>query len=149
MAKFYAAYGSNLNRAQMGMRCPNAKVVGTAVISDYELLFKGSGSGNYLTVEPQKGAMVPVGIWIITGKDERALDRYEGCPSFYYKTSMMLDVKKEDGICEQLDCLIYIMHEYRKLGRPSASYMQTCLEGYTSFGFDVKLLDEAREKSSL
>lgn len=38
MKKYYLAYGSNLNIAQMQFRCPDATVVGTAVIPDYELL---------------------------------------------------------------------------------------------------------------
>ena len=38
----YIAYGSNLNRAQMALRCPDAKVVGTGEIKDYELLFRGA-----------------------------------------------------------------------------------------------------------
>ena len=37
--RYYIAYGSNLNIRQMRMRCPHARVVGTAVIKDYELLF--------------------------------------------------------------------------------------------------------------
>ena len=42
MAKRYVAYGSNLNMAQMRDRCPTAGFVGTGVIQDYELQFKGS-----------------------------------------------------------------------------------------------------------
>ena len=43
MAKrFYIAYGSNLNLPQMRGRCPGATIVGTAVIENYRLLFKGS-----------------------------------------------------------------------------------------------------------
>ena len=45
MKKYYLAYGSNLNVRQMALRCPTAKPVGTAVIKDYELLFKGSKTG--------------------------------------------------------------------------------------------------------
>ena len=41
----YIAYGSNLNRAQMALRCPDAKVVGTGEIKDYELLFRGNRNG--------------------------------------------------------------------------------------------------------
>lgn len=55
MSKYYLAYGSNLSVAQMAQRCPDAVYVGTAVLNDYRLLFKGSQSGNYLTVEPKKG----------------------------------------------------------------------------------------------
>jgi hypothetical protein len=43
--RYYIAYGSNLNIRQMRMRCPHARVIGTAVIKDYELLFKGSLTG--------------------------------------------------------------------------------------------------------
>lgn len=41
----YIAYGSNLNRGQMALRCPDAKVVGTGEIKDYELLFRGNRNG--------------------------------------------------------------------------------------------------------
>ena len=51
--RYYLAYGSNLNRKQMEMRCPGARVVGTALIKGYGLLFKGSKTGFYLTIEPK------------------------------------------------------------------------------------------------
>jgi len=76
--RYYIAYGSNLNTRQMQLRCPDAKVVGTSVIEGYELLFKGSKTGSYLTIEPKAGASVPVAIWSVTAEDEKALDRYEG-----------------------------------------------------------------------
>ena len=36
--KYYLAYGSNLNKKQMQMRCPGAKCIGTMVLKGYELL---------------------------------------------------------------------------------------------------------------
>ena len=49
----YYAYGSNLNLRQMARRCPTAKLLGTGVIPDYELLFRGREEGkSYLTVRP-------------------------------------------------------------------------------------------------
>lgn len=60
--RYYIAYGSNLNIIQMRMRCPQAGVIGTAVIKDYELLFKGNLTGAYLTIEPKKGSSVPVAV---------------------------------------------------------------------------------------
>ena len=38
--RYYIAYGSNLNVKQMKFRCPTARIIGTSVIKDYELLFK-------------------------------------------------------------------------------------------------------------
>ena len=49
--RYYIAYGSNLNVRQMRMRCPSARIIGTSVLKDYELLFKGSKTGSYLTIE--------------------------------------------------------------------------------------------------
>ena len=63
MKKYYLAYGSNLSLLQMSFRCPNAIPVGTATLKDYELLFKGSLTGNYLTVEKQEGSSVPLVVW--------------------------------------------------------------------------------------
>ena len=69
----------------MKWRCPDAIPVGVAKIKDYQLLFKGSKSGSYLTIEKQKGSFVPVAIWQVSESDESSLDVYEGYPSFYYK----------------------------------------------------------------
>ena len=93
MKKYYLAYGSNLNIPQMQFRCPEARIVGTAVIEGYRLLFKGSKTGSYLTIEKAEGYEVPVGVWEVSERDERNLDRYEGYPTFYYKKEMQLKVK--------------------------------------------------------
>ena len=38
--KYYVAYGSNLNREQMAHRCPEAKLVGTGMLSNYEMVLE-------------------------------------------------------------------------------------------------------------
>lgn len=144
MKKYYIAYGSNLNVAQMYSRCPEAEIVGTSIIKDYELLYKGSKTGSYLTIEKKKGSIVPVAIWRVSENDEANLDYYEGCPNFYYKTKMKIQLN-ETG--EVIEAFIYIMREERKLGIPSQHYINTCELGYSDFGFDCKYLDEAYEKS--
>lgn len=131
MRKFYVAYGSNLNKRQMKYRCPNAKPVCSGVLKDYELLFKGSMTGAYATVEPKEGSSVPVGLWEISKTDEKYLDRYEGFPSFYYKK--IVDVHTECGI---IPAMVYIMHENRPIGQPSELYSEVCLEGYDDFGLN-------------
>ena len=92
--RYYLAYGSNLNRKQMQMRCPGAKVVGTALLEGYELLFKGSKTGFYLTIEPKADGVVPVAVWEVTADHEKMLDRYEGCPVCYYKKEISLPVRR-------------------------------------------------------
>lgn len=148
MKRYYLAYGSNLNVQQMRFRCPTARVIGTAVIEDYELLFKGSKSGSYLTIEPKEGAKVPVAVWSVEEDDEVALDRYEGFPTFYYKKEMQIVIKGIKTRKERLrDAFVYIMHEDRPIGIPAWHYVETCIKGYKTFGFDESLLMEAIRKS--
>ena len=136
---YYLAYGSNLNIEQMGHRCPTAKIVGTAEIKDYRLMFKGSKTGAYCTIEPEKGCSVPVGVWDVSKADIAALDYYEGYPTFYYKKIMVLPCS--DGYRHR--CFVYIMHEERVLGLPHKFYVETCLQGYQDFGFNPSVLTEA------
>lgn len=146
MKKYYLAYGSNLNVEQMRWRCPDARALGTAIIEGYRLLFKGSKTGSYLTIEPQEGSMVPVAVWEVSESDVERLDRYEGYPNFYYKKNMTITftgikTKKK----RTRDAFVYIMHEDRPIEVPSRGYVETCLIGYRNFGFDSKFLKEAYE----
>ena len=149
MAKrYYIAYGSNLNVGQMRVRCPHATILGTANLIGWELLFKGSKTGSYLTIEPKKGATVPVAVWEVKQGDEANLDIYEGAPRFYYKKDMQIKCRyRKSGKTRTISAFVYIMHEDRQLGVPSAYYVNTCLNGYDSFGFDSELIYKAIDKS--
>ena len=140
--KYYIAYGSNLNLPQMKQRCPTATVVGTSEIEGYELLFRGSKTGAYATIEPCEGSKVPVLIWSVKPADELALDRYEGYPRFYGKEAMDLEVADQ-----QVSAFVYIMTDGLQLGVPSEYYLKTIEEGYETAGFDTDFLDQAVEKS--
>ena len=146
--RYYIAYGSNLNVRQMRMRCPSARIIGTSVLKDYELLFKGSKTGSYLTVEEKSGVSVPVAVWEVTAEDEKTLDRYEGYPNFYYKRELKVKYKGiRTGKHRTATAFVYIMHEERPIGVPSDFYMDTCLEGYDTFYFDPGILLAAYDKS--
>jgi gamma-glutamylcyclotransferase (GGCT)/AIG2-like uncharacterized protein YtfP len=148
MSRYYLAYGSNLNVRQMRFRCPTALVVGKGVINDYRLLFKGSKTGSYLTIEKAKGYEVPVAVWKVDEACEESLDRYEGYPSFYYKKEIEIDFKSiKKGLPRHSKAFVYIMHEERELGIPSRGYVEVCLEGYRTFGFNPILIEEAIIKS--
>lgn len=60
--KYYIAYGSNLNIHEMRERCPGARIFGTAVLENYQLLVKRGDSGAYFTIEPRMGSAVSVGV---------------------------------------------------------------------------------------
>lgn len=136
--KIYIAYGSNLNLPQMAYRCPTAKVLGVSEIKDYELLFRGSKTGSYATVEPCEGKNVPVLLWSVKPQDEKALDRYEGYPMFYEKENMTLSLNGKE-----VNAFVYVMTEGHQLGMPSQNYVDVIAEGYQSAGFDLNILQDA------
>lgn len=142
--RYYLAYGSNLNMEQMHYRCPGAVPLGTAELEGYRLLFKGSKTGAYLTVERSDGHRVPVGVWSVTEDDEKRFDCFEGYPHFYYKTELNITYTgiktRRKRRCR---AFLYIMREERQLGIPSYAYVNTCRRGYADFGFDEEVLAAA------
>ena len=110
--KTYIAYGSNINTEQMSHRCPDARVIGTSVVPDHKLVFRGHTEGAVATIEPEKGSSVPVLVWKIS--------------------------KRDDG--RKITAMAYIMTPGRIEGRPSAYYFNVIAEGYREFGFDLAFL---------
>ena len=86
--------------------------------------------------------------WEVSEVNEAALDRYEGFPDFYYKAEMVLPIKGiRTGKVRRRKVFVYIMHEERSLGLPSAHYVAVCREGYDAFGFGQRYLTDAIQRS--
>lgn len=138
----YLAYGSNLNRNQMKMRCPTAEIVDTATMKDWRLMFRGE-RGAVATIEPSKGDTVPVLVWRLQPKDERSLDKYEGFPYLYRKEYVTVSLNGE-----KVSAMVYIMNETgHPYGLPSIYYLNSIQEGYLDAGFDLKNLYVAMKNS--
>ena len=144
MTKFYAAFGSNTNLEQMAYRCPTAKVYSAGWIRDYHLVFQGTPGNAYANIEPQRNATVPALVWQIEPQHEQALDRYEGYPRFYTKTTVT--VVLDDGT--SLEAMAYVMTDLRtERNRPSSRYLHSIVQGYESAGFDTAILADALKRS--
>lgn len=142
MSRFYWAYGSNLDIAQMQRRCPGAEPINKLVIPNCVLRFRGVADVAYL-----KGAECPGGLWTITEENEQALDHYEGVNhqkplwGLYEKKYLRftLDGKKERA-------LYYQMNE-TGIMPPPEDYLATIARGYADFGLDVDRLQRAVDHS--
>ena len=137
MPKLMIAYGSNLNKRAMKVRCPTAKPIGKFMLTGAKLVFRGVAD-----VECSPDGKVPCGLWLINRADEAALDRYEGAPHMYYK---------EEGIVLKYagrpqNALIYLMRS-DCVYPPSQHYVDTIRKGYKDFGLDESYLDEAIKAS--
>ena len=138
MEKHYIAYGSNMDEGQMAYRCPTARLLGRTELEDYRLLFKGSKTGAYATIEPEKGSRVPVLVWTIEKEDEKRLDCYEGYPVFYYKKDLEINLAGK-----RVTAMAYIMDESREYGKPSEGYYGVLERAYRKYGFPMEILTEA------
>src|SRR4029078_11524669 len=70
----YFAYGSNMSRAPMQVRCPTAREVGTATLAGHRLIITADV---YASVVPEPGGIVHGLLWRLGPRDVAALDAYE------------------------------------------------------------------------
>ena len=134
----YFAYGSNLDLEQMAQRCPDAEIVGSVTLQNYELQFRGSG---FATVAPKKGSTVHGLVWKITPNCEQSLDRYEGYPRHYTKETVTV----KDAAGTEIPVMVYIMAEpyCRQPALPSPYYYRVIQRGFEANGLPVDSLRDA------
>lgn len=142
MSKFYIAYGSNLNVGQMRYRCPDARPMGTTQLKGFRLIFRGNSRTGVANIEPCKSGVVPVAVWKISDRDERALDHYEGFPYLYRKEYIPLLI---DGIA--VDAMVYVMTGRRAAAMPSDYYYNVIRQGYEDFKLDGAALKRAYQRT--
>lgn len=144
MGKFYIAYGSNLNLAQMSTRCPSAKVYAKGILNNWELVFRGAERNAHATIKRKSGSSVPVLVWELQPIDEYRLDIYEGYPRYYFKKNIIVDIggrKKK--------AMVYIMNEHQLPGRPSHNYIETIRQGYIDNSMDITFFKKSLEINSI
>ena len=132
----YIAYGSNINLPQMAFRCPHSTVIGTAMVKDWELEFKGVA-----TIVPKKGTEVPVLLWELDPRDIPALNRYEGWPHLYRQEEIDVEVNGKT-----VKGMAYLMNR-GQISPPSQGYLQTIWDGYKANGMDTSYLVEAAARA--
>jgi gamma-glutamylcyclotransferase (GGCT)/AIG2-like uncharacterized protein YtfP len=131
----YGAYGSNLNKDQMTLRCPSAKPVASYELKGHLLKFRGVADVECAA----KDSVVALGLWRITKSCEEALDRYEGVANnFYTKKFIYTHYGK---------VMIYVMCDQIGIYPPSNFYLDGIAKGYFDFDLDNTLLKDALTNS--
>ena len=117
----YAAYGSNMDPAQMAERCPHSPQRGTGWLEGWRLTFGGEDigwEGALATVVEEAGQRVFVVLYEISEHDEQSLDRWDGATLGYYD-KIRVRVATLDG---DLVAWLYVLDAYEG-GLPSARYL--------------------------
>ena len=90
--RHYFAYGSNMDPAQMGQRCPHSPAAGTGWLEGWRLTFGGEEhgwDGSLATIVQDPLEQVFVAVYDVTREDEAALDGWEGADlGLYRKTKV-------------------------------------------------------------
>jgi hypothetical protein len=119
--ELYAAYGSNMNPAQMAERCPHSPRHGTGWLEGWRLAFGGEDigwEGALATVVEAAGHRVFVVLYELTNADGRSLDRWDGATIGYYR-KIRVRIATLDG---DVLAWLYVLNDYEG-GLPSARYL--------------------------
>jgi len=128
----YAAYGSNMDPAQMAQRCPHSPLEGTGWLLDWRLTFGGEDlgwEGALATVVEARGEQVFVALYELTRADEDELDRWDGATLGYYRKSKVRVSTLEGDVLAWL----YVLNDYEG-GLPSARYLGILADAAESAG---------------
>ena len=141
MTHLYFAYGSNLNPEQMRRRCPDSQFIGVAILRDFHLAFAGHskrwGGGVATVLEAPEGQVEGI-VWSISDRDLESLDRCEGYPYSYDRSSF--EVHLASG--ETQYAVVYVKRDDTSVP-PSAEYLDVIIKAYEHRGFDLSELARA------
>jgi|SRR5580658_3223273 gamma-glutamylcyclotransferase (GGCT)/AIG2-like uncharacterized protein YtfP len=117
----YAAYGSNMDPAQMAQRAPHSPQRGTGWLQGWRLTFGGEQigwEGALATVVEAEREQVFVVLYEVADADEETLDNWDGVSLDYYRKSKVR-VETLDG---DVLAWLYVLNDYEG-GLPSARYL--------------------------
>ena len=131
----YFAYGSNMNVEQMRRRIPDARVVGRAVLKGWRVVER-----LYADIEKSSGGRVYGVLYLLSAKEMRRLDIYEGYPRTYEcgKVVVHAEVMGSRSVRYRVPAYAYFMTKESRKAREGRrypeSYRATCAAGARFWG---------------
>jgi cation transport regulator ChaC len=120
------AYGSNMSRTLMRVRCPGAVALGTATLAGWRFVITVDAVGS---IAPQAGGLVHGVVWRLAARDLAAINAYESLDSGLYVRAM-LPVRHGD---RQVRALAYIARR-RGEGTPRPAYIHLVVDAAREWG---------------
>ncbi len=136
----YAAYGSNLDPAQMVQRAPHSPHRGTGWLDGWRLTFGGEDvgwEGSVATVVEDAGHQTFVSLYDLTAQDEAALDNWEGAGLNLY-SKIRVRVHTLDG---EVLAFLYVLNSFEG-GLPSKRYLSIMVDAAIAAGAPVDYLED-------
>lgn len=139
----YAAYGSNLDPAQMRLRCPHSPSRGTGWLEGWRLTFGGEEvgwEGALATLVEDPGSRVFVMLYDVPRQDEAALDHWESPTGLYRKIRVRVATLDRDALA-----WLYVLDHYEG-GLPSARYLGIIADAAEAAGAPDDYVEELRQR---
>lgn len=144
MVPLYAAYGSNMDPAQMTQRAPYSPLAGTGWLEGWRLTFGGEDlgwEGALATIVEDPGSRVFVVLYDVTSLDESRLDQWEG-GELGLRTKIRLRVQTMDG---STLAWLYALDAYEG-GLPSARYLGLLADAAEAAGAPADYVHDLRTR---
>jgi gamma-glutamylcyclotransferase (GGCT)/AIG2-like uncharacterized protein YtfP len=142
--ELYAAYGSNMDPAQMLERCPHSPQAGIGWLESWRLTFGGENlgwEGALATVVEDKGSRVFVVLYEVSESDEHALDSWDGATLGYYSKLKVRVATLEGDVLAWL----YVLNDYEG-GLPSARYLGIMADAAEAAGAPEDYVESLRSR---
>ncbi|HEY2688600.1 MAG TPA: gamma-glutamylcyclotransferase [Streptosporangiaceae bacterium] len=140
----YAAYGSNMDPAQMAERCPHSPRRGSGWLEGWRLAFGGEElgwEGALATVFEESGQRVFVVLYDLSDSDEESLDQWDGVSlGFYRKAKVRVETRDGDVLA-----WLYVLNAYEG-GLPAARYLGIMADAAESAGAPADYVKVLRER---
>ncbi len=136
--KLFFSYGSNMDEAQMIMRCPDAEPRGTASLDGYRFIINARGVA---TAIPDPDSLLRGVLWGLGAEDEESLDRYEGVGYGTYAKEVVT-VQTDSG--EAVDAITYLATGDTQTGSPSFAYGDRIIRAAVEQGLPAEYIEELR-----
>lgn len=113
----------------MSERCRDALPKFAATLPNYRLIFTGwsrKWNGGVASIKPSKGEKVMGGVYEITERCLRTLDKCEGYPTVYHRMNILVFTDLGDPV----QAITYTKVEQSEETPPSPEYLATIQQGY-------------------
>jgi gamma-glutamylcyclotransferase (GGCT)/AIG2-like uncharacterized protein YtfP len=94
---YYFAYGSNMDLEQITERCPSARLVGQATLTDFSLqftIYSEKRQCGCADIVATKGAHVEGLLFTLTDEDLVRMDHFEGAPKHYQRITVTVSTEQ-------------------------------------------------------
>lgn len=148
---YYFSYGSNMLQSRLEERVGKVKLVGSAVLKNYEFKFSKysakdrSGKAN---IHPQQGKQVEGAVFLLTRSQLTKLDVFEGVQKQHYQRVTLNVSSKKSRKQIKVETYIAMHPKFLKENlKPTVEYKNFIMEGAKKVGLSKSAIENIKKEA--